>query len=91
MLTKQSPNAVFIVWIAVIELCGFQLGKLIYQGFVNNKVLIPVLARRLVLMLANALFKELRHPEMRVAKQCRYAYNGCQHLRIERATTIANQ
>ena len=91
LLAKQTPDAVAEVGMAVVKLNGLHLGKLLNQGFVDDKPLVAVLSRRLVLMLADALLQELRHPEVRIAQQSRDTSNGSHHLSIESSTAVANQ
>ena len=42
-------------------------------------------------MFAYTLPQELRHPEVWITEQSRYAYYRRQYLRIERSATIADQ
>ena len=91
LFTKQAPDAVFELGITGVELNCLQSGKLFNQGFVDNEVLVAVLPWGLVLMVADALPKELGHPEVRIAKYGGYAYNRGNHLSIERTAAVANQ
>ena len=67
LFSEQTPDAVSEVGTIVVKLNGFHLGKLFNQGFVDDKLLVAILSRRLVLMLADALLQKLRHPEMGIA------------------------
>ena len=91
MLAKEPPHAACIIGVVVVKLSGFQFCKLPNQSFINNEMLVAILAGRLVLMLTNTLGEELRHPEMRIAQQCRHAYDGREHLGIERTATVPHQ
>ena len=83
LLSKQSPNAVVVIRIAIVELYGFQLCEFLYQDFIDDEFLVTILAWLLVLMFTNTLLKKLRHPKMRISQQCRNTDNGCDHLCIE--------
>ena len=91
LLAEQAPDTVLEVWFAIAKLDGLHFGELFNQGIVNDEVLLAVLSWRLVLMLANALLQELRHPEMRIAQQGRNAHDGSHHLSIERPAAVAYQ
>ena len=91
LFTKQSPDAVFTVWTASVKLYLLQFCKLPYQCFVNDKMLLAIHARRLILMLADALTQKLRHLEIWIAEQGRKSHGGSNHLRIECSATVAYQ
>ena len=44
LLTEKAPDMFLAKGGALIELNGFELGKLLYQGFVDDKFLVTVLA-----------------------------------------------
>ncbi len=89
--SEQSPNSVFEVGIAVVELNSLQFCKLFNQGLINDKVLLAILSRGLVLMLTNTLFQKLCHLEVRITEQSRNTHNRSHHLSIKGTTTITNQ
>ena len=80
---KQAPDTVLVFGIAVAELYGLQLGKFLYQGFIDDELLDAILTERFVLVLAKALFQEFRHLKVRVSKQGWNAYRWSNHLGIE--------
>ena len=82
LFTEQSPYFVFVVGIAIVELNGFQLCKLLYQGFIDNKLLVAVLAWCFVFMQTDTFLQKCCHLKMWVAKQGRYTNDGRQHLGI---------
>ena len=91
LFAEQAPDVVLEVGAAVVKLDGLHFGELLNQGFINDEILVAVLSRRLVLMLADALFQELCHSEMRIAQQGRNARDGSHHLSIESSAAVANQ
>ena len=91
LLTKKSPYTIPIIGVAMVELHGFQLRKLLNQRLVNHQSLITVPSRRLVFMLADALLQKLRHHEIRIAQQGRNAHHRSQHLGEERAAAVAQK
>ena len=51
LFTKQAPDAVLKVWMAVVELYGLHLGELGNQGFIDDEMLLAIFTGRLVLVL----------------------------------------
>ena len=84
LFAEQAPDTFSEVGITIVKLDDLHFGKLRNQGFIDDEVLLAVLSRRLVLMFADALPQELRHPEVRIAQQSRNARDGSHHLSIER-------
>ena len=91
LLTKKSPHTILIIGVAMVELHGFQLCKLLYQRLINHQPLISVPSRCLVFMLADSLLQKLRHHEIRIAEQGRNAHHRSQHLGEERAAAVAQK
>ena len=88
---RTSPRWVLKVRLAVSKLSGLHFGELLNQGFIDDKVLVAVFSWRLVLMFADALLQELRHPEVWIAQQGRNAHDRSYHLSIERSAAVAYQ
>ena len=91
LFAEQAPDAVLKVRSAVSKLSGLHFGELLNQGFIDDKVLVAVFSWRLVLMFADALLQELRHPEVWIAQQGRNAHDRSYHLSIERSAAVAYQ
>lgn len=81
LLAKEAPGMFFAKGGAMVELDGFELGKLLYQGLVDDKVLMTVLAGRFVLVGTDARLQEDCHLEMGIAQEGRDAKGRGYHLR----------
>lgn len=91
LLSEQSPDTLFVVCVAVVELLGFQLCKFADEGFVDYEVLITVGTWRFILLRSDSRLQEFCHFEIRVAKQCRDTDDWSYHLCIEGAAAIADK
>src|SRR5574344_117787 len=88
LFTKESPHPILVIRITTVKLCGFEFPKLIDECFVDDNFLVTVHAWSLVLMFANASAQEVRHLEMRIAKEGGDAHNRRKHQDKKSTATV---
>lgn len=91
VLPEKAPDAFAAFRCAMVPLVALYLGKLVYQGLVDDKMRTAVCPRGFVRVGTEAFGQKTGHLEIRVAEQGRETVFGSHDLRQKRPVAVAHQ